>query len=91
MHPEVSFAELAGGPMRFHKSTPEGRHERLQALHTVFPWAGELSGGPMPGAQPDDVLDAMIGAWTARRFALGAHLQLGGDYDERGLRMEVIV
>ena len=91
MHPEVSFAQLAGAPMRFHKSTPEGRHERLQALHTVFPWAGELSRDRVPGSEPDDVLDAMIGAWTARRFALGAHLQLGGDYDEHGLRMEVIV
>ncbi len=91
MHPEVSFAELAGAPMQFHKSTPEGRAERLRALRTVFPSVEELSRGRMPGAQPDDVLDAFVGAWTARRFALGAHLQLGGDYDERGLRMEVIV
>jgi predicted RNase H-like nuclease len=91
MHPEVSFAELAGPPMRFHKSTAGGRAERLRALQTVFPTIEELSRHKMPGAQPDDVLDAFVGAWTARRYALGAHIQLGGDYDERGLRMEVIV
>jgi hypothetical protein len=35
-------------------------------------------------------LYAFAGAWTARRYAAAAHLQLGGDLDERGLRMEVV-
>ena len=38
----------------------------------------------------DDVLDAFAGAWTARRHAAAQHLQLGGEVDARGLRMEVI-
>ena len=45
---------------------------------------------PLAGAAPDDVLDAIVGAWTARRYAGGADLQLGGELDETGLRMEVI-
>ncbi len=45
---------------------------------------------PPPGAAPDDVLDALIGAWTARRYATQAHVQLGGEPDATGLRMEVI-
>jgi hypothetical protein len=36
------------------------------------------------------VLDALIGAWTARRYGTEAHVQLGGELDATGLRMEVI-
>ena len=35
-HPEVSFTVLAGRPMAFHKSKPDGRAERLASLRTVF-------------------------------------------------------
>jgi hypothetical protein len=37
------------------------------------------------------VLDALVGAWTARRYVTGLHVRLGGETDETGLRMEVIV
>ena len=90
MHPELSFTELAGAPMQFHKSTTEGRAERLLALRTVFRDIDTVCGARWSGTRPDDVLDAFVGAWTARRFAAGAHLQLGGALDETGLRMEMI-
>jgi len=45
---------------------------------------------PPAGAKRDDVLDAVVGAWTARRYVAGAHLTLGGELDERDLRMEII-
>jgi predicted RNase H-like nuclease len=90
MHPEVSFAELAGAPMRFHKSTAEGRQERLHALLPHFPDVEAVSARRLSGTQPDDVLDAFVGAWSARRFATRTHLQLGGETDETGLRMEMI-
>jgi len=90
MHPELSFAVLAGAPMQFHKSKPEGRAERLHALRTVFPAIDTVCGSRWRGTRPDDVLDAFVGAWTARRFARRGHLQLGGELDERGLRMEMI-
>jgi predicted RNase H-like nuclease len=91
MHPEVSFAELAGAPMQFHKSTRQGRAERLDALRRAFPELGAVEDERPRGTQPDDVLDAVVGAWTAQRFVAGRHLQLGGETDETGLRMEIIV
>jgi len=91
MHPEVSFAELAGSPMRFHKSKPEGRLERLRALQPAFPEVEFVSTPRLRGTQPDDILDAFVGAWSARRYATNTHVRLGGEVDETGLRMEMIV
>jgi len=93
MHPELSFTVLAGAPMRSTKRTPEGRAERVAALRTAFgdgPRLAELAEAPPAGAKRDDVLDAMVGTWTARRSVAGAHLRVGGELDERGLRMEMI-
>jgi predicted RNase H-like nuclease len=92
MSPELSLAVLAGAPMAHPKTTPAGRAERIDALGRVFdPGEIERSLSTAPrGAQRDDVLDAFAGAWTARRHAAAQHLQLGGDLDARGLRMEVI-
>jgi len=92
MCPELSLAVLNGAPMAYAKTTAAGRAERLRALRDTFGQATlerHLRPAP-PGAKTDDVLDAFAGAWTARRFAGAAHLQLGGDMDERGLRMEVV-
>ena len=76
--------------MRANKRTAVGRAERAAALETVFGDIDELARRPLPGAGPDDVLDALIGAWTARRYAARAHVPLGGELDATGLRMEVI-
>jgi predicted RNase H-like nuclease len=89
MCPELSFTLLAGAPMRANKRTATGRGERRAALEAVFGDVEDLV-RPPPGAAPDDVLDALIGAWTARRYATQAHVQLGGEPDATGLRMEVI-
>jgi len=91
MHPELSFTVLAGAPMRANKRTAEGRAERVSALRSTFGDVDRLVLAPPPaGAKRDDVLDAMVGAWTARRYVAGAHLSLGGELDERDLRMEII-
>jgi predicted RNase H-like nuclease len=93
MHPELSFTVLAGTPLRSAKRTAEGRAEREAALRSAFgdaPRLAELVDAPPAGARRDDVLDAMVGAWTARRYVARAHLHLGGELDQRGLRMEVI-
>jgi predicted RNase H-like nuclease len=89
--PELSFAMLWGAPMCANKHTPEGRAERMQALRREFGDLTALVTHPPPGAAPDDVLDAIAGAWTVRRHAVGLHLRLGGQEDEKGLRMEVVV
>ena len=90
MCPELSFAVLAGAPMGANKKTAAGRAERSAALATAFADVDALARRPLRGAAPDDVLDALVGAWTASRHAAQAHVQLGGELDVRGLRMEVI-
>jgi predicted RNase H-like nuclease len=76
--------------MPHNKRTPEGRAERMEALRSTFGDVTSLVERPPTGAAPDDVLDALAGAWTARRYAAGTCLRLGGDVDDSGLRMEVV-
>jgi predicted RNase H-like nuclease len=90
MCPELGFTVLTGAPMRHAKRTAEGRAERLAALRPVFGDLGALVARPPAGAASHDVLDAVVGAWTARRDAGGTALRLGGERDETGLRMEVV-
>lgn len=90
MHPEVCFTALAGAPMSHHKSTAEGQAERLAALRPVFPDIDEEIRSYIPGSSRADIIDAFVGAWTARRWMTGSHIQLGGDLDRLGLRMEMI-
>jgi predicted RNase H-like nuclease len=92
MSPELSLAVLGGEPMAHPKTTAAGRAERIHMLGTAF-GPGEVERHlkrPPRGARVDDILDAFAGAWTARRYATGRHLQLGGEVDARGLRMEVV-
>jgi predicted RNase H-like nuclease len=90
VHPEVSFTVLAGVPMSHHKSTTEGRAERLVALRGPFPDIDRQSASRINRVRADDVLDAFVAAWSARRWVARTHVQLGGDVDQRGLRMEMI-
>jgi predicted RNase H-like nuclease len=77
VHPEVSFAVLAGRPLAAAKRTWNGQRERLQLL------AG--AGIEIPDAldaglvAADDVLDAAVAAWTATRIARGEHITLPRD------------
>jgi predicted RNase H-like nuclease len=71
VHPEVSFATMAGRPLIHPKSTWAGGEERRRLLAS----AGlELAGDIGPAgefAAVDDVLDAAAAAWTAQRYAEG--------------------
>jgi predicted RNase H-like nuclease len=71
VHPELSFGELAGGPLADSKSTwagAVGRRELLAAEGIAV--AGDLGlAGQQVGV--DDVLDAAAVAWSARRVAYG--------------------
>ncbi len=85
VHPELSFAAMAGGPMRHNKKTAEGRAERLAALALAAP-------PKAPGAAADDVLDALAVLWTAQRVERADERRLGdGAVDAKGLRMEIVV
>ncbi|MBW3631956.1 MAG: DUF429 domain-containing protein [Chloroflexi bacterium] len=96
IHPEVSFWALAGGqPMQYRKTWPEGYAERRELLAEAFgiPISSreEAREAARPAA-PDDLLDAVVAAWTARRVADGIAERLPPNppVDRRGLRMEIV-
>jgi predicted RNase H-like nuclease len=67
VHPEASFAQLAGAPLQSPKSTWAGiarRREPLAGASIVLP---EDLGPAGEKAAIDDVLDAAAAAWTALR------------------------
>ena len=71
VHPEVSFAQMNGGPLTARKSTWAGAAIRseLLAAHGIA-LRGTLGlDGLAVGV--DDVLDAGAAAWSARRYAEG--------------------
>jgi predicted RNase H-like nuclease len=90
--PELSFAVMAGdAPMQHNKRTADGRAERVAVLHEhLGADVPALLETRAPGAQPDDVLDALALAWTARRYLDDSCLRFGGELDATGLRMEVV-
>ena len=87
VHPEVSFAALAGRPLA-RKTSPAGVLARVQLLVAAF--------GPLPEQVPrearlDDALDALVCAWTALRWLRGEAEVLGGEPDGTGLPMRIVV
>ncbi len=71
VHPELSFATLAGAPLRHGKRSWSGVEQRrllLDGAGIAVPVDLGLAGSR---AAPDDVLDAAVVAWTARRVAAG--------------------
>jgi predicted RNase H-like nuclease len=76
VHPEVSFATMAGAPLVAGKNTWAGteRRRRLLADHEVAV-TGDL-GAAGAVAAVDDVFDAAAAAWSARRVAAGSALLL---------------
>jgi predicted RNase H-like nuclease len=67
VHPELSFAALAGAPLADSKHTRSGLAVR-RALLTA---AGIVVPPRARGAAEDDLLDAAAVAWSARRIAAG--------------------
>lgn len=76
VHPEVSFAILAGAPLTVRKSTWAGAERRRTLLEAAgIRLSGELGlAGLAVGV--DDVLDAAIAAWSAHRVLTGDALSL---------------
>ncbi len=75
VHPEVSFAQLAGQPLAYSKRTPEGL-ERRRALLVA-------AGIQVPPSARHDLLDAAAAAWSADRYARGEALPLPPGHTER--------
>ena len=74
IHPEVSFACLAGTPLEVSKTTWAGVARRQQLLAGAGIVLAEDLGLTGEKAGVDDVLDAAVAAWTARRV-VGGHAQ----------------
>jgi predicted RNase H-like nuclease len=69
VHPEVSFAAMAGGPpVAWRKKSWNGQSARRRLLRSqgiALPDTLDDAGG----VPPDDLLDAAAAAWTAHRIA----------------------
>ena len=95
VHPEVSFFALTGAPMVHRKGGKEGYSERKvlleRATGLAVPDRDEAFDLARP-AKPDDVLDAIVAAWTAKRMVEGTATRLPKEVelDSTGLRMEIV-
>lgn len=94
VHPEVSFYFLAGErPMEHSKKTKAGRAERHALLEPIFgEWIeAALAERRTLGSAVDDILDAFVALWSARRIAAGRAriVPLEPPVDPEGLRMEI--
>jgi predicted RNase H-like nuclease len=89
VHPESSFAAMAGAPLASRKKQATGRLERIALLEANLPGFDARALGPID----DDVLDACAAAWSAARVARGEAMVLGDSVarDQRGLRMVVAI
>ena len=95
VHPELCFAKWNDGiAMRHRKSAPAGRDERAQLLESEWPGAVSTLAGRLPKGlwAMDDLLDALVALWTARRQAAGIAHQVPANppIDRYGLRMEMV-
>jgi predicted RNase H-like nuclease len=78
VHPEVSFAALAGQSLADGKKTWNGQHERTALLRRAgIEIPRQLEAAGLVAA--DDVLDAAVVAWTATRIARAEHRTLPAD------------
>ncbi len=95
VHPEVSFAALAGGQgLAAPKKSSEGHRQRRTLLGDHYGAervASLLERVPRACAQPDDVLDALAAHWSAQRIAAGTAGSLPAvvERDACGLRMGI--
>ncbi len=63
----MSFAALKGAPLDHAKKTWNGQMERRRLLAEARIVIPDILPASVAGAPPDDVLDAAVLAWTARR------------------------
>jgi predicted RNase H-like nuclease len=72
IHPEVSFCELAGKPMAYRKASLAGRSERQRELARYFQNLDQLEEEGRRQELPiEDILDATVACWSARRIING--------------------
>lgn len=97
MHPEVAFCGLNGGvPLLTKKKSSEGYDERLCMLERYYPAARKVVAAARADTplkkhlQDDDILDALVGAVTARQHPNIQTLPKQPLVDDEGLPMEIV-
>jgi predicted RNase H-like nuclease len=91
--PELSFYQLNDDtPMQWGKHSEKGIEERRALLEKKLPGALRVIDAEVVGATPSHLLDAAAILWTARRiFAkAGIRIPIDPEWDEQGLRMEIV-
>jgi len=99
-HPEMAFQSLAGHPIQDRKKTVAGRAARLRVLDNIpdplfhgirAAFERILRECKRTDVAPDDILDAYVLMWTARRIwqAHAHRVPRIPPHDARGLRMEI--
>jgi predicted RNase H-like nuclease len=78
VHPELSFAELAGRVLD-RKKSPEGVDQRLAVLAEWIPGVRGLVASRPRGVPVDDALDALAALWSAVRWRDGLARSLPPD------------
>jgi predicted RNase H-like nuclease len=76
VHPEISFAVLLGAPASAPKKSWAGVSERRRALDGAGLTLDHIHGDAAVRAAVDDMLDATVAAWSARRIARGQALMI---------------
>ncbi len=95
IHPEVSFWALNNQkPMQYKKTSLNGRKERMKLLDSIFSGLERIvSETRIPRkVAPDDILDALVAAWTAAQTVIGKATILAEEPENncKGLRMEIL-
>ena len=95
VHPEVSFAAWAGGPMRHSKKKSAGQLTRGTLISAEWPDAITSCRTMLTGERYalDDLHDAFAALWTARRILIKKSRVIPSDpaSDASGLPMRIVV
>jgi len=95
IHPEISFWALNGKkPMQYNKRKPLGRKERMELLSGIFQNLERIIAKARKPKEvaTDDILDALVAAWTAGQTVMGkaGTLPQSPELDRKGLKMEIL-
>jgi predicted RNase H-like nuclease len=93
VHPELSFFQLNGDvPLRWSKKTEAGLEERAALLKKRIPGVERVLETELEYVESSHMVDAAAILWTARRiFArAGTRIPTDPEWDEQGLRMELV-
>lgn len=93
VHSDLCFYQLNGEkPMQHSKQTDAGRNERAALLEQKVPGVERILAADIPGVPTSHLLDVAALVWTARRILsrAGVRIPIDPEWDEQGLRMEII-